>query len=206
MIQRDATSDLIESIERRMGTQPTGCMFMPHCTVQVNSVHCNPADPNLVVTASNDWTARLFDLRCLPSADTHALPKGEAASPAAFACVYVSLSALVCGGICVCGRVHVRVCAGACCHKTFSGQGVGWLGSHTHHMCSSRLGTTTAAAGWAWPMPNEHLMSNRWYAPASRPSAGIPPSCRCSSLAHWHACKPAALLQTQSPPCDSTVV
>ena len=30
---------------------------------QVNSVHVNPVDSNLVVTASNDWTVRLNDVR-----------------------------------------------------------------------------------------------------------------------------------------------
>lgn len=31
--------------------------------MQVNSVHVNPVDSNLVVTASNDWTVRLNDVR-----------------------------------------------------------------------------------------------------------------------------------------------
>ena len=35
---------------------------------QVNSVHVNPVDSNLLLTGSNDWTARLADLRCLTSA------------------------------------------------------------------------------------------------------------------------------------------
>ena len=35
---------------------------------QVNSVDVNSADPNLLLTGSNDWTARLTDLRCLTSA------------------------------------------------------------------------------------------------------------------------------------------
>ena len=42
---------------------------------QINSVHCNPVDSNIFVTASNDWTMRLFDMRVLPSSDTDALPK-----------------------------------------------------------------------------------------------------------------------------------
>lgn len=37
-------------------------------TTQVNSVHVNPVDSNLLLTGSNDWTARLADLRCLTSA------------------------------------------------------------------------------------------------------------------------------------------
>lgn len=32
---------------------------------QVQSVHCNPVDPNLVMTAGNDYTARVVDIRNL---------------------------------------------------------------------------------------------------------------------------------------------
>ncbi|KAK9845886.1 hypothetical protein WJX81_005132 [Elliptochloris bilobata] len=35
---------------------------------KVNSVHVHPVDCNLLLTGSNDWTARLADLRCLTSA------------------------------------------------------------------------------------------------------------------------------------------
>ena len=31
-------------------------------------MHVNPVDSNLLLTGSNDWTARLADLRCLTSA------------------------------------------------------------------------------------------------------------------------------------------
>ncbi len=34
---------------------------------QVNSVHVHPVDGNLLLTGSNDWTARLTDLRRLTS-------------------------------------------------------------------------------------------------------------------------------------------
>ena len=34
---------------------------------KVNSVHVNPTDCNLVMTGSNDWTARLCDIRNLSS-------------------------------------------------------------------------------------------------------------------------------------------
>ena len=33
--------------------------------MKVNSVHVNPVDSNLVVTASNDWTVRLNDVRMI---------------------------------------------------------------------------------------------------------------------------------------------
>ena len=33
--------------------------------LQVNSVHVNPVDTNLMVTSSNDWTVRLNDVRML---------------------------------------------------------------------------------------------------------------------------------------------
>ena len=36
--------------------------------LQVNSVHVNPVDNNLVATASNDWTVRLHDVRKLGTA------------------------------------------------------------------------------------------------------------------------------------------
>lgn len=35
--------------------------------LQVNSVHVSPVDCNLLLTGSNDWTARLFDMRRIPS-------------------------------------------------------------------------------------------------------------------------------------------
>ncbi|KAK9810883.1 hypothetical protein WJX73_005316 [Symbiochloris irregularis] len=61
------------------------CQHLVHKRSKINTIDCNPADANLVVTASNDWTARLFDLRCLPSSDTHALPsargKGKEVEP-----------------------------------------------------------------------------------------------------------------------------
>ena len=36
--------------------------------LQVNSVHVNPVDSNLMVTSSNDWTVRLNDVRMLSAA------------------------------------------------------------------------------------------------------------------------------------------
>lgn len=33
--------------------------------LQVQSVHCNPVDANLVMTAGNDYTARVVDIRNL---------------------------------------------------------------------------------------------------------------------------------------------
>jgi len=35
------------------------------CSAQVVSVHLNPADPRLMMTAGNDYHARLWDVRCL---------------------------------------------------------------------------------------------------------------------------------------------
>ena len=32
---------------------------------QIQSVHCNPVDANLVMTAGNDYTARVVDIRNL---------------------------------------------------------------------------------------------------------------------------------------------
>ncbi len=37
-------------------------------SLQVNSVHVNPVDSNLMVTSSNDWTVRLNDMRMLSAA------------------------------------------------------------------------------------------------------------------------------------------
>lgn len=36
--------------------------------LQVNSVHVNPVDSNLMVSSSNDWTVRLNDVRMLSAA------------------------------------------------------------------------------------------------------------------------------------------
>eukprot|EP00884_Botryococcus_braunii_P017509 jgi/Botrbrau1/4441/Bobra.0348s0029.2 len=45
-----------------------------HKKAKVNTIHVNPLDQNLLLTAGNDWMARLFDLRVLvsslPSAST----------------------------------------------------------------------------------------------------------------------------------------
>ena len=38
---------------------------MPYCTVQVTSVSSNPLDSNLLLTAGNDYQARLLDVRNL---------------------------------------------------------------------------------------------------------------------------------------------
>ncbi len=35
--------------------------------MQVNTVHVNPMNCNLMMTGSNDWTARIFDIRNMPS-------------------------------------------------------------------------------------------------------------------------------------------
>jgi hypothetical protein len=39
----------------------------PNCPLQVQCVHVNPADNNLVITAGNDYTARVLDIRQLTS-------------------------------------------------------------------------------------------------------------------------------------------
>ena len=38
------------------------------CAQQVNSVHVNPIDSNMMVSASNDWSVRLNDVRMLGTA------------------------------------------------------------------------------------------------------------------------------------------
>ena len=49
---------------------------------QVNSVQAHPVDCNLLLSGSNDWTARLADLRCLTSA--HSEPdSGKGRGPGA---------------------------------------------------------------------------------------------------------------------------
>lgn len=39
--------------------------------LQVQSVHCNPVDPHLVLTAGNDYTARVLDIRNLMAGERH---------------------------------------------------------------------------------------------------------------------------------------
>lgn len=46
-------------------------------SLQVNSVQFSNLDQNLVVTASNDWTARMCDIRKLSSSTADAKSKSE---------------------------------------------------------------------------------------------------------------------------------
>ena len=43
--------------------------------MQVTSIHFSPVDPNLMLSAGNDWAARLFDMRTL--SDSPSASKGE---------------------------------------------------------------------------------------------------------------------------------
>lgn len=50
--------------------------------VQIVSVHVNPADSHLLLTASNDHTARITDMRCVSS---QAAASSSGAHPVALA-------------------------------------------------------------------------------------------------------------------------
>ena len=45
-------------------------------SLQVQSVHCNPVDANLVMTAGNDYTARVVDMRNLMGGEPQLMGAG----------------------------------------------------------------------------------------------------------------------------------
>ncbi len=87
--------------------------------MQITSVHVNPADCNLLLTASNDWEVKLCDLRMLHSISNAAAgPKSEStlqelamlASSTTSACVFTKQCSQAC--LLLCRPGCARACAG----------------------------------------------------------------------------------------------
>jgi hypothetical protein len=51
---------------------------------QVNTVHVNPMNCNLMMTGSNDWTARIFDIRAMSSSVGGSSSNGNSGAPTHF--------------------------------------------------------------------------------------------------------------------------
>jgi len=91
---------------------------------QVNSVHVHPVDGNLLLTGSNDWTARLTDLRRLTSAAS-----GPDAGAPGFRCSLGSTPQNACCSPAQCGSLTAGSCACRLKHSRLAS--LAGLGGHT---------------------------------------------------------------------------